>query len=621
MQAARRLHGLARVRRARACDALLAHRGRGRRGHAARQAGRARPRRCTPPAVKVRARAGRRAGDAADVGAQAADFSTSCARSQPDVGVVVAYGKILPPEVLTAPRARLPQRARLAAAEVSRRRADPVGGHPRRARDRRDASCRSTRAWTPAPMLLERALADRRRDTAGQLHARLAPLGAERSSRGWRGSRRARSRREPQDDARGDDGADADQGRRARRLRAPARARCATWCAAAIRGRARTPLLGGEVAQAVPRQIGRRRAARPGVVLGRRSATGCSSRAATTRSRSASCSCRAASACRPRRSLAGPRRCPSATRLGRMNRARRWRGACSSASSEGAYATLALAGELDARAASSPRRPRARHRAGLRRARQRQRRLDRALAALRAARARQLDARVLRRAARRRLPDPVPARAGARRRRRRGRGGQARRRPRSSPASPTRCCASWPRDGEPPLPARSGRARSRSRTRRRAGWSTTLRRALGADEASALPRPRSTRRRRCGCAPTRCARRATRRSRAVAAERPDATLSPSATVPEALPRRRRRRRRGAPAFAAGPVHRAGRRRASGGAAGRARAPASASSTPAPASAASRPTWPSSPATGARSTPPICRERKLDSAPTRRAGSA
>ncbi len=40
----------------------------------------------------------------------------------PDVMVVVAYGLLLPPVILAAAKARLPQRARLAAAALARRR-------------------------------------------------------------------------------------------------------------------------------------------------------------------------------------------------------------------------------------------------------------------------------------------------------------------------------------------------------------------------------------------------------------------------------------------------------------------------------------------------------------------
>ena len=90
-----------------------------------------------PPAVKVRAlAAGVPVMQPASV--RKPPFLDELRALAPDVCVVVAYGKILPPEVLAVPAARLPQRARLAAAEVSRRGADPVGDHPRRARDRRD---------------------------------------------------------------------------------------------------------------------------------------------------------------------------------------------------------------------------------------------------------------------------------------------------------------------------------------------------------------------------------------------------------------------------------------------------------------------------------------------------
>ena len=60
-----------------------------------------------------------------------------------DVAVVVAYGKILPAEFLTAPRARLRQRSLLSPAKVSRRRAGELGDRQWRGTDRRhnDEDC------------------------------------------------------------------------------------------------------------------------------------------------------------------------------------------------------------------------------------------------------------------------------------------------------------------------------------------------------------------------------------------------------------------------------------------------------------------------------------------------
>ena len=49
-----------------------------------------------------------------------------------DVALVVAYGRILPRGRAAGAAARLPERARVAAAEAARRRADPVGDRPRR---------------------------------------------------------------------------------------------------------------------------------------------------------------------------------------------------------------------------------------------------------------------------------------------------------------------------------------------------------------------------------------------------------------------------------------------------------------------------------------------------------
>ena len=54
------------------------------------------------------------------------------------MGVVVAYGLILPKPMLEAPRAGLPQPARLRPAALARRRPDPARDHGRRHGDRRD---------------------------------------------------------------------------------------------------------------------------------------------------------------------------------------------------------------------------------------------------------------------------------------------------------------------------------------------------------------------------------------------------------------------------------------------------------------------------------------------------
>ena len=66
--------------------------------------------------------------------------------SQPDLGVVAAFGRILPDALLAHPAARDDQRARVAAAAVSRRRADPARRPRRRRGDRRDDHARGDRA-------------------------------------------------------------------------------------------------------------------------------------------------------------------------------------------------------------------------------------------------------------------------------------------------------------------------------------------------------------------------------------------------------------------------------------------------------------------------------------------
>ena len=66
-----------------------------------------------------------------------------------DLAVVAAYGLILPKPILEAPKARLHQRPRLAPAALARRGADPARD-PCGGRDqRRHASCRWMKGWTP----------------------------------------------------------------------------------------------------------------------------------------------------------------------------------------------------------------------------------------------------------------------------------------------------------------------------------------------------------------------------------------------------------------------------------------------------------------------------------------
>ena len=95
-----------------------------------------------------------------------------------DVAVVVAYGMILPQAILDAPRARLPQPARLAAAALARRGADPARHHGGRRRDRRRGDAMEEGLDT-GPVAMAERVAIGPDMTAGELHDRLAPLGAD----------------------------------------------------------------------------------------------------------------------------------------------------------------------------------------------------------------------------------------------------------------------------------------------------------------------------------------------------------------------------------------------------------------------------------------------------------
>ena len=138
---------------------------------------------------------------------------------------------------------------------------------------------------------------------------------------------------------------------------------------------------------------------------------------------------------------------------------------------------------------------------------------------------------------------------------------------RSWPTSPTRCCVRWR--------ATASRRRPQIRcscsacaSRRPIGWYATRWRASTATRRRASS-PRSTRRRRCGCAPTRCA---------LPGPRPCAPWRPSGPTPPSWSRRScpRPSASTAPAmsaqlaaFASRPGHGAGRGRATGRAPGRA----------------------------------------------------
>ena len=127
---------------------------------------------------------------------RATSSSPRSAALEPELGVVVAYGHILRPDVLVAPHARHDQRACLAAAALARRRADPVGHPGRRSRDRHqhhaDGGGTGHRTGAapdrhPASATAKRRarspsrLADARRRSAGGGAARCSP--ADRAAR------------------------------------------------------------------------------------------------------------------------------------------------------------------------------------------------------------------------------------------------------------------------------------------------------------------------------------------------------------------------------------------------------------------------------------------------------
>ena len=88
--------------------------------------------------------------------------------------VVAAYGLILSERDTRAGRGRVHQRARLAAAALARRRADPARAARRRHGRRASRSCRWMRASTPAPCSMSSRVPISARETAATLEARLA---------------------------------------------------------------------------------------------------------------------------------------------------------------------------------------------------------------------------------------------------------------------------------------------------------------------------------------------------------------------------------------------------------------------------------------------------------------
>ena len=91
-----------------------------------------------PPSKAGGARGGTRGAAAGEDPQQSRAAGAAGSRIRPDAIIVVAYGRLIPRWMLELPPLRQPEPARLAAAEVSRRRADPVGGGEWRDGDRRD---------------------------------------------------------------------------------------------------------------------------------------------------------------------------------------------------------------------------------------------------------------------------------------------------------------------------------------------------------------------------------------------------------------------------------------------------------------------------------------------------
>ena len=97
---------------------------------------------------------------------------------RPDLGVVAAYGRIIPGASADDSAPRHDQRARVAAAEVSRRRARASRGHRRRYAKPASRSCAWSRSSTPARCSPRRRGRSARTRRATSSKTRLAELGA-----------------------------------------------------------------------------------------------------------------------------------------------------------------------------------------------------------------------------------------------------------------------------------------------------------------------------------------------------------------------------------------------------------------------------------------------------------
>lgn len=153
----------------------------------------------TPPPVKVRAQA---AGVPVwqPTSVRKPPFADELRALGADLAVVVAYGKILPPEVLAAPRlgcvnvhaSLLPKYRGAAPIQWAIIRGERETGVTLMQMDA---------GMDTGPMLLKRTLPIDEQVTAGELHARLAPLGAQVLAEGLARLKRGELHPEPQDDA------------------------------------------------------------------------------------------------------------------------------------------------------------------------------------------------------------------------------------------------------------------------------------------------------------------------------------------------------------------------------------------------------------------------------------
>ena len=252
-----------------------------------------------PPAVKVRALAAGRAGAAAGVGAQAAVRRRAARARRPTSCVVVAYGKILPPRCWRRPGTAASTCTRRCCRSIAAR-APIQWAIIRGERETGVTLMQMDAGMDTGDMLPSARCAIDEWVTAGQLHARLAPLGAELLVEGAPASlKAARLTPEKQDDAAATMAPMLTKETGRVDFAAGARA-VRDSCAASTRGRAHTTLLDGELLKlfAPDHAAG---AARRASVHGRRSRRARWSPAATTRWPSPSCSCRGRSACRRRR--------------------------------------------------------------------------------------------------------------------------------------------------------------------------------------------------------------------------------------------------------------------------------------------------------------------------------